>query len=144
MTNRKWVVSIAFLSLCIAAGSPLQAGAHTWDVNEIFRNADGSVWFVELREVNGTPNEVNVGGRDVTSNSSVFTIDNNVSSPTGFKHLLFANSAFAALPGAPTPDQIVDTPFEFSPFGESIALPEATSRPTSRSRFRRATSTRAR
>ncbi|HNO78579.1 MAG TPA: hypothetical protein PKN33_11015 [Phycisphaerae bacterium] len=84
-------------------------GAHTWDVNEVFSNHDGTIQFVELREANGTPNEVNVGGRPVSSDSTgnQFTIASAVASPTTNKHLLFATAAFAALPGAPTPDQII-------------------------------------
>lgn len=85
------------------------AAAHTWDVNEVFSNADGTIQFVELREANGTPNEINVGGRPISSSSFAhsFTIDSNVTSPSSNRHLLFATQAFADLPGAPTPDQII-------------------------------------
>jgi hypothetical protein len=84
-------------------------GAHTWDVNEVFSNHDGTIQFVEIREAAGTPNEVNVGGRPVSSDSTgnMFTIASSVVGPTSNKTLLFATAAFAALPGAPTPDQII-------------------------------------
>ncbi len=40
-------------ALYAAVGTPLLAGAHTWDVNEVFVNGDGSIWFIELREIGG-------------------------------------------------------------------------------------------
>lgn len=85
------------------------AGSHTWDVNEVFSNADGTIQFVELREANGTNFEVGVGGHLISSSSFAhsFAIASNVASPTANRHLLFATQAFADLPGAPTPDQII-------------------------------------
>jgi hypothetical protein len=99
-------------------------GAHTWDVNEVFSNADGTVQFVELREANGTPGEVNLAGRPVTSDAlgTTFVIPSNVAPPSTNKHLLLATAAFAALPGAPTPDHIIpagSVPF-FSISGDTV------------------------
>jgi hypothetical protein len=68
------------------AGGTASAGQHTWDVNEVFSNSDGTIQFVELEEVNGTPNETGV-------------IDETLSSD--------ATQGFADLPGAPTPDVII-------------------------------------
>lgn len=98
---------IAALSGCGAALA--LAGAHTWDVNEVFSNADGTIQFVELREANGTPGEVGTGNKLVSSDGLAhsFTIASNVTAPTSNRHLLFATQAFANLPGAPTPDQII-------------------------------------
>jgi len=91
----------------LAAGSPsVFAGSHTWRVNEVFSNADGTIQFVELREMNGTPGETGIAGRTVTSTSRTFTITSNVASPTTNRHILFATPAFVGLPGAPTPDYI--------------------------------------
>ena len=93
-------------ALLAPLGSPLFAGAHTWDVNEIFSNADGTIQFIELQEANGTAGETGVGNGFVTSNTRSFDIPANVVAPTTFKFLLFATPAFAALAGAPTPDHI--------------------------------------
>ena len=38
-------------------------------MNEVFSDATGAIQFVELLEANGTPNEVNLGGRSVTAMS---------------------------------------------------------------------------
>ena len=54
-------------ALYSAVGTPLLAGAHTWDVNEVFVNGDGSVWFIELKETGGGDTENAVGGHDVFS-----------------------------------------------------------------------------
>jgi len=92
------------MGLAVAAPTSVFAGAHTWDVNEWFSNADGTIQFIEIQEANGTPNETGVGNCFITSNARSYDIPNNVASPTTNKYLLFATPAFAALPGAPTPD----------------------------------------
>ncbi len=99
----------AAVSMLGIFATTVYGGAHTWDVNEVFSNHDGTIQFVEIREANGTPGEVNVGGRLVSADGTGngFNIASSVSAPTTNKHLLFATAAFAALPGAPTPDQII-------------------------------------
>src|SRR5688572_30547176 len=104
------------LAVCVALCAPAAfAGAHTWDVWEVFTNASGTVQFVELREANGTPGEVNLAGRPVVANPSgtTTTISSNVPSPTSNKSYLIATAGFAALPGAPTPNLIKPTGFLF-------------------------------
>lgn len=112
--------SFALVALLVA---PLSlAGAHTWDVNEVFVNADGTIWFVELLETGGGNGETNVGNRVVASlgTGGSFTICCNVTAPTGNRHLLFANQAFADLPGAPAPDQIVAMDAFFAIAGDTV------------------------
>lgn len=115
--------TLVALGLFAVAGLPAAAGSHTWDVNELFSNASGTIQFIELRETNGTPGETAVGGHNVTSNTHTFTIASSVAAPTTFRHLLFATAGFAALPGAPTPDQIIPAgmvPF-FSVNGDTVS-----------------------
>jgi hypothetical protein len=85
-------------------------------------NADGTIWFIELREANGTPNETAVAARPVRSldTGNSFLIGFNLTPPTTNKHLLFASPAFAALPGAPTPDKIVNVPNFFDRTGDRV------------------------
>jgi len=101
------------------------AGIHTWDVNEVFSNADGTVQFVELWEANGTPGEVGVGNGSMSSNSTSFAIGNGaVAPPTTNKFYLIATPAFAALPGAPVPDKTIPAgsiPF-FNTSGDTVAF----------------------
>ncbi len=73
------------------------AGGHTWDVNELFSNADGTIQFIELREANGTPNEVNTQGKVMSSDAKSFTITvGPLDPPTSNKHFLIATASFAA------------------------------------------------
>ena len=96
----------AALGLCALTTRGAFAGAHTWKVNEVFSNADGTIQFIELRESGGGAGEIGISGHQGSSNLRSYTIPSNVASPTSFKSLLFATPAFAALPGAPAPDFI--------------------------------------
>ena len=65
-------------ALAIVAGTLLflpsvaGAGAHTWDVNELFSNADGTIQFVELLEANGTANELGLPNVMLMSSTQTF------------------------------------------------------------------------
>ena len=123
-TGKSLLLSI----VVIGASSAAHAGAHTWDVWEVFSNADGSVQFVELKEANGTNFETGIGGHPIVANPSArtYTIQHSVISPTANKSYLIATPAFAALPGAPTPDELMapgfvliapgDTSVTYSPY----------------------------
>lgn len=104
--TRKLLTTVACLGLAAATA---HAGSHTWDVSEVFSNADGTIQFIELFEANGTPNEIGLGGHTISSTmtGNMFTIPSNVASPTSNRHFLMATADFAALPGAPTPDVII-------------------------------------
>jgi len=119
-------------ALCAAVGCLLfaagaQAGIHTWDVAEVFSNADGTIQFVELLEVTapGPPDafEVGVGNGTISSDTQTHTWANGaVTGPTNQKRYLIATADFAALPGAPTPDVILPpgkVPF-FDTAGDSV------------------------
>jgi hypothetical protein len=101
------------------------AGTHTWDINEVFTNADGTIQFVELREANGTPNELGVPNQTLSSNSTSFTIGGGpLVAPTSNKFFLIATPAFAALPGAPVPDAVIppgSIPFFSAASGDTIS-----------------------
>lgn len=108
----------ATMVVCILAPSA-RAGAHTWRITEVFSNADGTIQFVELRESFGGAGEIFLGGLPLTSNSTVFNFSNNLTPPTSNKYLLVATPAFAALPGAPTPDFTLPTNF-LSTLGDTV------------------------
>lgn len=100
-------------SICLAAvllvASAANAGIHTWDVQEVFSNSDGTIQFVELID-NGTGgNELNVGNGSITTTlqGTISWSNGPVAGPTNGRSYLIATPAFAALPGAPTPDVIV-------------------------------------
>jgi len=122
-------VPVVLVTLLALAARPVFAGAHTWDVNEAFTTADGKIWFIELREANGTPGETGVGNQIVSSTLAQFAIcinpptTCNVVSPTSNKQLLFGNPAYvelAAAQGAPPPNQVVNTVGFYNVAGETL------------------------
>lgn len=101
---------------------PALGASHSWRINEIFSNASGTVQFIELKEAFGNTAENGVNGKtmfSVGNNATFYTITANVSGNTASRHLLFATAAFAALPGAPTPNYII-APNSFVKTGDTI------------------------
>lgn len=104
--NSQITTGLTGIALFLAAGSAY-GGSHTWDVNELFSNADGTIQFVELKEANGTPGETGLTSQTLASDAESFTIGGSIVGPTSNKFFLIATQAFADLPGAPTPDAII-------------------------------------
>jgi hypothetical protein len=97
------------------------AGAifHTWLINEIYSNGDGTLQFVELREAQNSDFEGFFVGHRLTSSdgttSQALTFASNLpSTATASKSVLIATQAFADL-GLVTPDYII--PAGFIPTG---------------------------
>ncbi len=99
---------VLWASVLVGSALPAQAGSHLWRINEIFSNGDGTVQFIELKECCGSTIETALAGKPLISTAfnpdHVFTFPTNLVGPTNNKFLLIATPAFAALPGAPTPD----------------------------------------
>lgn len=116
----RWVVSGVFAST-FACAIAAQAGSHLWEINEIFSNYDGTIQFIELKESLGAAGEIGLAGHELISVSTgnMFLITANLVPPTSNMHLLFGTPAFAALPGAPTPNYIIPAGF-FNPNGDTI------------------------
>ncbi len=102
---------------CLGLGAPAMAGAHTWNVSEVFSNADGTIQFIEL--TCPTAAEIFLAGLNVSSNTNNFFFPSNLVGPTTNKSILLATAGFALLPGAPTPDHIIVDNF-FSTAGDKI------------------------
>lgn len=115
MKNGQRMVTLgaASFGLLSLAGLPAMAGSHSWRINEIFSNADGTVQFVELKECCGMNNETFIGDKWVSSlvTKNSFVFPDNLGCCTANKHLLLATAEFAALPGAPSPDYIIPAGF---------------------------------
>lgn len=99
-------------------------GSHTWDFSEVFSSGDGLVQFIELKECCGGPGETGLPGHTLTSGTRTWVIPGGpLTPPTSSRHYLIATPAFAALPGAPTPDAII--PSNHVPFvnvaGDSLS-----------------------
>jgi len=105
-------------------GAMASAGIHTWDVVEVFSNADGSIQYVELLDRGTTGTETGVGSSSISSSLTSFSWTGSVIGPTNGKSFLIATAGFAALPGAPVPDVIipaVNVPF-FDTAGDTVTF----------------------
>ena len=92
-------------AVLVGAAGTAFAGAHTWDVNEVFTNKSGTIQFVELREMGGGAGETGLPGLTVSSSLHTTGLGGgSLTPPTSFKYFLIATPDFAALPGAPAPD----------------------------------------
>lgn len=112
--KRHGLLGISLLALGLSSTSVL-AGAHTWRFSELFTNSSGTIQFVELQCISGSSEQF-VNGLQVTTGTNTFTFPGNLSGSTLSAKLLLATSAFAALPGAPTPDYTIPANF-FAPGG---------------------------
>ncbi len=115
--NMKRFLAISLASFCVSI--PALAGSHSWRVNELYSNASGTIQFIELKECCGLSQEIFIASEEVTSNSSFYTFQGNLTGPTSNKTLLLATDGFAALPGAPTRDYTIPGNF-FSVDGDTI------------------------
>ena len=116
--SRTLLASVGFLML---AGAPGQASFTTWQVNEVFSNADGTIQFIEFFEANGQNGQRSFTGKDLKTfvagaasndflNRYLFTDDVSNNS-TANKFALIATSGFASLPGAVPPDFVMPDGF---------------------------------
>lgn len=115
MMNRTIVTGLICVAVLALAAPPAQAGSHLWRIHEVFSDAGGSVQFIEMEECCGADNEIFIGGKTIFSETTenLFTFPANLpcTNCTANRHLLLATEAFAALPGAPTPDYIISENF---------------------------------
>jgi hypothetical protein len=108
------IAVFGFMGALLAGGSDAVAGSHTWEVWEIFSNADGTVQFVELKETHNDQSEWLLHFHQVTggpSGGNSYQILHDVSGNTAGRYYLLATAGFQALPGAPTPDEIIPSNF---------------------------------
>ena len=117
----------AFLAaLAVALAAPAAwASFHTYQIEEAFSNADGTVQYVVLHEVAGFNGENFLAGHRFTSTSGgvtqTYVFPNNLpggmdtgygmmQAPTAFTRVLIATQGFAAL-GIVTPDYVIPNGF---------------------------------
>lgn len=107
-----------------------QVTFHTYDIEEVYSNVDGTVQFIELFETEGLDEQFQFMGKHVTTNANDFEYPSNLSgSTTANTHVLLATASFASLPGSVTPDFIIPENF-FAIIGDTIALRETSSGPS--------------
>jgi hypothetical protein len=117
----KGLLSLALILVTTSA----MAEFHTFQIDQIFSNADGTIQFVVLHEIAGLNGENFLGGHTFTSTTGgmtqTYTFNRNLPggsmgyygnmpSPTAFAHALLATQGFAEL-GMITPDYIIPNGF---------------------------------
>ncbi len=100
------------LAACaFAFTAPAHAAFHTWTIDQVYSNADGTVQYVVLRESSGFNNEQFLAGHSFTITHAgvikAFTFPSNLaSSATAGRRVLIGTEGLAAL-GLITPDYVV-------------------------------------
>lgn len=95
---------------------------HTFDIEEVFSNADGSVQFIELRESEGVDGNFNFAGNIMTTTANGYVYPNDLpDTMTANRFVLCATASFVALPGAVSPDYIIPQRF-FEILGDTISI----------------------
>ena len=117
---KHWLFRFVSLAAALVAATA-HASFHTYVIDEIYSNADGSIQFIELREAAGASGQNFLGGMHLVSSSGTsqktFTFPANLPSfQTQGTHVLIATQGFANL-GLVTPDSIVSNNFLFQPAG---------------------------
>jgi len=108
------------MRFCLAALSLLAAGTsfatfHTFQIEEIYSNADGSVQFVVMHEAIGANGQQFWAGHELTATGAggtkTFVFPKNLpGNATAGRHALIATQGFAAL-GLVTPDYVIPNGF---------------------------------
>lgn len=97
---------------------------HTFDIEEVFSNGDGSVQFIELREADGVDGINQFAGNRLTTNANVLTYPTDLpETTTANRFVLIATASFTTLPGAVTPDYIMPQQF-FETRDDTISIVE--------------------
>ena len=111
---------LACAALSLLAAAPGRANFTTWDVNEVFSNADGTIQFVEFFEAAGQDAQGSfdgkqlktfVAGASITDPLNTHTFNDDLSNFTAGKFALVATQGFASLPGAVQPDFVMPDGF---------------------------------
>ncbi|MDQ2961960.1 MAG: hypothetical protein M3R31_02200 [Pseudomonadota bacterium] len=114
MNSRHLLRHFAALASALVA-SAANGSFHTFAIESIYSNADGTVQYVVLRESSGTPGKNVWGGQTFTSThagvTKTFMFPSNLpSSQTSNKRVLIATQGFASL-GFIVPDYVIPNQF---------------------------------
>ncbi len=120
--------ALTVLALLLGAPGAALAHSHLWRITELFSDATGEVQFVEMCECCGSNTEghllTDFTFLDTDAKRYFFPSDIGTNPDVSANRcVLTASPAFAALPGAPTPDFVLDPgllPFFFEPGGDTV------------------------
>src|SRR4029453_10736045 len=95
----------------VAAPRPAAAFGHLWEISEVYSNADGTLQFVEFVSDVTNENLLSLMFLRSVENAQEFHFPSNLPGNTLNRHFLAATAAFAAQPGAVTPDYVIPDGF---------------------------------
>src|SRR5437867_4134724 len=99
-----------FVLLGILVAFQARASFHTFKINEIYSNADGSVQFIELRESLGFNGENFLAGHFIQCVSgtmtNTFIFPTNLPPNTANKTCIIGTANLASIPGGVRPDYV--------------------------------------
>ena len=117
----KFRLLLASAALSLWVATPGYASFITWEVNEVFSNADGTIQFVEFFEANNQNGQRSFDGKQLktfvtgaSSNDPLSALTFTVDLPSDFtasKFALIATQGFATQPGAVQPDFVMPDGF---------------------------------
>jgi len=118
VSTRTFVTLMLVVAFAASGIFPAFASFHTYQLNELYSNASGSVQFIELVEGSGANGQEFLAGHTLSvtqgTTTHTYTFPNDLpSSNTAGTHVLIATPAFAVL-GIVTPDYIVPAGFLFT------------------------------
>lgn len=126
----RWNRGVAALAgaLLLCAPTTVSGHSHFWRVTEIFSDSSGAVQFIEMCECCGSNTEGHLNSDftflDTDAKRYFFPSDIGTNPDVSANRcVLTASPAFATLPGAPTPDFVLDPgllPFFFDPDGDTV------------------------
>jgi len=113
------------LVFSITCASTAHATFHSWEINELYSNTDGSIQFIELLESKGDDDShllftdnAQLASTDGSITNLMASFPNDLpSNLTANKFFLIATTGFAGLDGAVTPDYILPDEFLFTAGG---------------------------
>jgi serralysin len=116
--RRGFAVAVALAAL---APRPAAAFGHLWEFTELYSNSDGCVQFIEMFSDTTQENTLSIMFIRSTNGAQDFHFGSNLAGNTLNRHILIATAAFAAQPGAVTPDYIMPDGF-LRPGGDTLTL----------------------
>jgi hypothetical protein len=116
----RYQILLVFVAAISPAAVPANASFHTYDIVEVYSNADGTVQFIELLEVQGFNSQHLFRNRTISTNSNSLAFGSNLpSNQTAGTSVLIATAGFEELPGGVAADYTIPAGF-FNTSGDTI------------------------
>lgn len=114
MASKRWLIGFLF-GLNLGVATLAQATFHTWRINELYSNADGTIQFIEFHESAGADGQQLLAGHTLVTSQgasrTTFQFPSNLpGNATARRSFLVATQAFADL-GVVAPDYIMPPGF---------------------------------